>query len=301
MADRQISEVLGDFLHRYRELYGIDANSFLRCAHSYGMNWGDRTLSAIEGGYATVGIRLTLVILRVLNQLSDAKLRLADILDFTDPTDSIRITPDISTPSPTLQCILRGRPVWFYGSPERPGSVDSAQREHEVRRSRDADNLTPAPPTCAEEQAMERLDVDLQTLRGWCNALFGMSLDETAQMRARARADSTPEREAQTIVEEIYHDHVLKVKYSMRNCTTWSNSNINLMPTDELDRLEDDLSQMEDCLMKFMALRHISFVRDKRAYDADPRNTGPYAFQPDPDTWADIDEPENGTSDAEEP
>lgn len=301
MADRQISEVLGDFLHRYRELYGIDANSFLRCAHSYGMNWGDRTLSAIEGGYATVGIRLTLVILRVLNQLSDAKLRLSDILDFTDPTDSIRITPDISTPSPTLQCILRGRPVWFYGSPERPGSVDSAQREHEVRRSRDADNLTPAPPTCAEEQAMERLDVDLQTLRGWCNALFGMSLDETARMRARARADSTPEREAQAIVEEIYHDHVLKVKYSMRNCTTWSNSNINLMPTDELDRLEDDLSQMEDCLMKFMALRHISFVRDKRAYDADPRNTGPYAFQPDPDTWADIDEPEDGTSDAEEP
>lgn len=301
MADRQISEVLGDFLHRYRELYGIDANSFLRCAHSYGMNWGDRTLSAIEGGYATVGIRLTLVILRVLNQLSDAKLRLADILDFTDPTDSIRITPDISTPSPTLQCILRGRPVWFYGSPERPGSVDSAQREHEVRCSRDAENLTPAPPTCAEEQAMERLDVDLQTLRGWCNALFGMSLDETARMRARARADSTPEREAQTIVEEIYHDHVLKVKYSMRNCTTWSNSNINLMPTDELDRLEDDLSQMEDCLMKFMALRHISFVRDKRAYDADPRNTGLYAFQPDPDTWADIDEPEDGTSDAEEP
>lgn len=300
MADRQISEVLGDFLHRYRELYGIDADSFLRCAHSYGMNWGDRTLNVIEKGQATAGIRLTLVILCVLNQISDAKLRLADILDFTDPADSIRITPDISTPSRTLQRILRGRPVWFYGSPERPGNVDRAQREHEVRRSRDADNLTPPPPTCTEEQAMARLDVDLQTLRGWCNALFGMSLDETAHMRAQASADSTPELEAHAIVEEIYQDHVRKVKYSMRNCTTWSNSSINLMPTDELDRLEDDLSQMEDCLMKFMALRHISFVRDKRAYDADPRNTGPYAFQPDSDIWVDIDEPEDGTLGAEE-
>ena len=93
---------------------------------------------------------------------------------------------------------------------------------------------------------MARLDVDLQTLRGWCNALFGMSLDETAHMRAQASADSTPELEAHAIVEEIYQDHVRKVKYSMRNCTTWSNSSINLMPTDELDRLEDDLSQMED-------------------------------------------------------
>lgn len=108
------------------------------------MNWGDRTLNVIEEGQATAGIRLTLVILRVLNQISDAKLRLADILDFTDPADSIRITPDISIPSRTLQCILRGRPVWFYGSPERPGSVGRAQREHEVRRSRDADNLTPS-------------------------------------------------------------------------------------------------------------------------------------------------------------
>ena len=38
----------------------------------------------------------------------------------------------------------------------------------------------------------------------------------------------------------------------------------------------------------------------KRAYDADPRNTGPYAFQPDSDIWVDIDEPEDGTPGAEE-
>ena len=147
---------------------------------------------------------------------------------------------------------------------------------------------------------MARLDVDLQTLR--VGAMRCSACRSTKpHICERSFRGLEPELEAHAIVEEIYQDHVRKVKYSMRNCTTWSNSSINLMPTDELDRLEDDLSQMEDCLMKFMALRHISFVRDKRAYERRTRGVrAPYAFQPDSDIWVDIDEPEDGTLGAEE-
>ncbi len=279
MYTQNINCVVGDFLQHYLSMHGVSADTFLRYTRAYGANWGDEALQMIEDGTAPLDVAAILIILRTLNQICDDNLRLADIFFFNAPANAIRISKDLTASTQSVQKILQGAPVSFYTN-------DSAKADnphniaYEMRLCKEACQRKSKPCTELEKLGVNKLGVSIDAFRNWCKALFGRSIDEEAQLHKTIRNTDVNKIGAQ-IIEDMYREHINRVKYSLHNADCWQGRNINLMSNDELDKLEDDLQVMRDCPPKTQALRQIAFVRQKRAYDACLFTQGQLVFQPD--------------------
>lgn len=201
---RSLSQVLGSSLRSQRERRGMRQDELAARMRAIGFEWGQATVSAVEGGRRRLSIEELAVLASVLS------VALADLLD-SDEVVQLNVTT--ATPARVVANLIEGGP-WKpadHPSTHARTTLTEANARWPNVKGKEAFNALQAAFGDAETKAAKRLgvetiDVALAAVRTWKH---GFTEERDARVEATDRALSPRSRQAvrghvaRTMTEEL--------------------------------------------------------------------------------------------------